>query len=273
MSVRWASRVWLAQYGFAVSYEWGLSRDDPDWVERTPRHEELLRRFGAPDAQRYSEVLLHASLLILPSTVFGSVQVHDAGTLGDWAVQIVFRQPGFDGLIGTVTSVIDSASRWGSPRFKDRYGYVVPYPPEPLQVAWGLVNWITEPLGSQAARLRRDDSAVFRFFPLPTVDGDDQDPPRAAFGQSLDNDDIEAVRARLAELDLQIQALNDLPRARQIIAADTPRDQARLEMAELLRSTPDAVRPVFEIPAARFRPEDYLRLRTERQWLASWITP
>jgi hypothetical protein len=271
--VRWDWLGLLALYGLAVSYEWGLSRDDPDWVERTPQHEELLRRFGAREAQRYSDVLLHACLLILPSTVFGSVEVHDAGTLGDWAVQIVFRRPGFDGLIGTVDSVIDSASRSKALRFRERYGYVVPYPPEPMSVAWGLVEWITEPLGTEGARLRRDESGVFRFLSLPTIDGDYRDPPRSAFGQRLDDDEIEAVRARLDELDLQLLALTKLPRAREIVAADTPRDQARYEIAELLRSTPDAVRPVFEVPSARFRPEDYLRLRTEREWLASWITP
>src|SRR4051794_7845803 len=157
--------------------------------------EVLLARFRAPEAQRFSELML-SSLLTRLADRPGDARVLDAWPEGEWAYAILFRQGGPERLgLRRSTLARTADGRWlinGNP-----------FPPPVPDWVFSDAEWMAEELGSELKSLVADDDGVLW---LGGTDPAPPDPLRDQFGINLTESDLAAVRTRIAELDMQLFA-------------------------------------------------------------------
>jgi hypothetical protein len=123
-------------------------------------------------------------------------------------------------------------------------------------------------IGSQLKSLIADEHGVLWFG---GTDAAPPDPPRDQFGINLTDSDLAAVRARIAELDIQLFAFRHAAQVAGIRRSQSSHaDQAR-RIAAVLRLPADQIGPIFELPPERWRDEDQTRIESERAWLISWL--
>lgn len=222
--------------------------------------EALLARFSAPEAQRYSELML-SSLLTQLAGLHGDARVLDAWPEGEWAYAILFRQGGPERL----------GLRWSALAQTPDGRCLINADPFPPPVADGAridAQWMAEELGSELKSLVADEDGVLWSG---GTDPPPPDPPRDQFGINLTDSDRAAVRSRIAELDIQLFAFRHAAQVAGIRRSQASHaDQAR-RIAAVLRLPVDQIGPIFELPAERWRDEDQARIESERAWLISWL--